>query len=76
MVHITDWLPTLIRVAGGDLSDYPELQDIDGTDQVLLMYCDHAKVVSVFSLSHNPHGISMTHCFLEAKHQGRPLFTT
>ncbi len=35
MVHITDWLPTLIRVAGGDLNDYPELQDIDGTDQVI-----------------------------------------
>ncbi len=34
MVHITDWLPTLITAAGGNLYDYPELQDIDGKDQV------------------------------------------
>ncbi len=34
MVHITDWLPTLVTAAGGNLQDYPELQDIDGKDQV------------------------------------------
>ncbi len=34
MVHITDWLPTLISAAGGDPYDYPELDDMDGIDQV------------------------------------------
>ncbi len=35
MVHITDWLPTLVTAAGGNLQNYPELQNIDGKDQVL-----------------------------------------
>ncbi len=36
MVHVTDWLPTIIHAAGGDVSDYPELDDLDGKDQVNL----------------------------------------
>lgn len=34
LVHITDWLPTLYSVAGGDLND---LGDIDGVDQWRLL---------------------------------------
>ncbi len=34
MFHITDWLPTIIRAAGGDPADYAELDDLDGKDQV------------------------------------------
>lgn len=30
MIHITDWLPTLYRAAGGDISALPD--DIDGLD--------------------------------------------
>ncbi len=56
MVHITDWLPTLIRVAGGDLNDYPELQRIDGIDQVLLiiykLWYNNAKLVHKFLTNH------------------------
>ncbi len=30
MIHVTDWLPTLYRAAGGEPA---ELRDIDGIDQ-------------------------------------------
>ncbi len=40
MVHVTDWLPTLLRAAGGKKigKNYPELKDLDGYDQVYIIY--------------------------------------
>ncbi len=34
MMHMIDWLPTLLHAAGADQETFPELADLDGVDQV------------------------------------------
>ena len=36
LVHVTDWLPTLVTAAGGDIREMEE-EDMDGVDQWQLL---------------------------------------
>ena len=47
IIHITDWLPTLLEAAGANEEIFPELADIDGISQVHITALPKSSLVNV-----------------------------
>ncbi len=39
MIHVTDWLPTLLAAAGADETTHPGIGKVDGKNQVTKYCC-------------------------------------